>query len=267
MSQWVDAHCHWHDPRLRGIFASQWWTQNRLDYSLVIVNGTCPDDWERVHQFCSSESFLRPAYGVHPWKVHQLPPNWLEDLRTRLEATAMASLGEVGLDQWVAGADPALQNQILRPQLELAAELNRPVTFHVLRAWEAFSRLLLDTPLPPAGFLVHAFSGSIEILDRILDLGGYVSFSGYARDPRRKRMRAAIRHAPPDRILTETDSPNMAPPAEICRFPLVDAEGQPLHHPGDIASIYTFLQNSRPAIQWHTQIHRNAQTLFSSSLS
>jgi len=130
-------------------------------------------------------------------------------------------------------------------QLQIAAASALPPTLHCLRAWGMLIDALRAAPALPRGFLVHGFGGSVEVMHQLLDLGAFFSFSAYAADPSRKRMRDAIRACPADRLLAETDAPDMVPPAAACRFPLKDADGGRLHHPAEIATAYALIAELR----------------------
>lgn len=229
----IDSHVHLQDSRLLacGNLASP-----RI--AIQLVNGTCPDDWEAVARIEDQHGTKRfKAFGVHPWKVGALTGGWQDALREYLTQSVAISVGEIGLDNWIEPRNEALQQRVFCVQLELAKELKLPPTLHCLRAWEPLVRLVKEARLD-TGFLVHGFGGSLEVQRQLLELGGYFSFSSYAADPRRKRMREALAACPADRLLFETDAPDMAPPVGKARFPLQDASGNPVHHPHEILSSY-----------------------------
>ncbi len=229
----------------------------------MVVNGTHPGDWQAVQAVAGPPGTrLLRAYGVHPWRVGDLPPDWEQRLRALLLAGA-ASVGEIGLDHWIEPRDERLQIAVFERQLALAAELRLPPSIHCVRAWGLLLDILRAAP-PPRGFLVHGFGGSRETLFELLDRGGYVSFSAYAAHPRRQRAREAIRACPDDRLLAETDAPDMVPPAEICRFPLIGPDGAPLHHPAEIATATAFIAATRgePLAQVAARIQANFAALF-----
>lgn len=227
---WLDAHAHLQDSRLESTLQT---LREAKSPHIIITNGTSPGDWESVASLQGGGSLqVFKAYGVHPWKVKNLPANWESRLRYHLRQGAV-SVGEIGLDNWIENADPDLQIVVLERQLALADEFNLVPTLHCLRAWDPLIKTLRAFTLAK-GFLIHGFSGSKEVQCQLLDSGAHFSFSAYAADPRRKRMRAAIAYCPTDRLLTETDAPDMVPLPEICRYPLKTADGEALHHPMEI---------------------------------
>jgi TatD DNase family protein len=257
----LDAHLHLHDPKLRAALGPD---ARFPGVAAQLVNGTHPDDWEAVRALQDSGGTrVLKAYGVHPWRVDKLPDDWEARLRECLAAGAV-SVGEIGLDRWIEPRDERRQLQVLEIQLRIAAESALPPTLHCLRAWGMLVDALRAAPPQPRGFLVHGFGGSVEVMHQLLDLGACFSFSAHAADPARKRMRDAIRACPPDRLLAETDAPDMVPPPDACRYPLEDAGGRRLHHPAEIATAYALLAELRgvPASGLARDIAANFGRLF-----
>ena len=234
----VDAHVHLHDPRLRALFTEE---PEAVAADASLLNGTSPRDWAAVADMKPppGRRFYR-AFGVHPWKADaELEHDWEARLRRRLaEERDVLAVGEIGLDRWIEPRDESLQENVFRRQLRLAAEFGLPPVIHCLRAWDALLRILREEPLPARGFHVHGFGGSPEVQRQLLEMGAYFSFSAYALAPHRKRMRKAVAACPEDRLLLETDAPDMAPGTETVAYPLMDTEGNPLHDPREILTAY-----------------------------
>ncbi len=242
--QLYDAHCHLYDVRLKPVLDPDPFAEVDVPVSAQVVNGTHPDNWTLVKNldpFRKSKSLK--AYGVHPWRVDNLPEDWEEQLRDFL-ASGAVSVGEIGLDNWIEPRDDKLQRDVFMRQLQIANETGLPPSIHCVRAYGQLIDCLRGGPRLPQGFLAHGFSGSKEVLYQLLDLGGYVSFSAYGAHPGRKRIRDAVRACPADRLLAETDAPDMVPPEEVCRYPLSDTKGR-LQHPLEIATAYDYLAEWR----------------------
>ena len=154
-------------------------------------------------------------------------------------------VGEIGLDRWIEGHDDAAQARSSRAQLALAAELNRAVTIHCLRAWGALAETLRSHPLPARGFLIHAYGGPAEMTREFLERGGYFSFNAYFLHERKESQRDVFRRLPADRMLIETDAPDLVPPPEMNLRPLADAEGKAINDPANITLAYRALAELR----------------------
>ena len=230
---YFDAHNHlqdeWLAPHLPGVLAAL----EALGIAGAVVNGTMDGDWEGVARLARDRAWVIPSYGVHPWRIKERTPDWEEQLRARLDTGG--AVGEIGLDRWKEGYDFEDQQAVFRAQLRMAAGRNLPATIHCLRAWGALWDIIRTEPVPECGFLLHAYGGPVEMIGGFAGRGAYFSFSGSFLAANRQAKRDAFREMPPDRLLVETDAPAMPPPLELIRYPLPDAEGEPVNHPGNIA--------------------------------
>lgn len=199
----------------------------------MVVNGTSERDWPLVARWAAASPAVLPSYGLHPWQVPERSPQWLQTLRDFLENDPRALVGECGLDRWKKPFDLPDQLSCLQDQIGLATELQRPLTIHCLQAWGPLLDLLQSSPpLPP--FLLHAYSGSRELVPAFAALGAYFSFSGYFLHERKAANRETFREVPRERLLLETDAPSMLPPANFIATPLPDAHN-------DVANLPLFL--------------------------
>lgn len=204
----------------------------RADVTGCVVNGTCEDDWPRVAALARAHpDFVVPAFGLHPWFAHRRSPRWLDTLRSHLDEFPRASIGECGLDGWVGTPDLETQREVFLAQIVLARERRLPLTVHALKAWQALADALSEEPPPESGFLLHSFGGNPELAEQFAKLGARFSFSGYFLHPRKARVLDAYRRIPPDRLLLETDAPNMAPPDDHITHPRADGENHPANLP------------------------------------
>ena len=238
----IDAHNHLHDarlaPHLREILRT-------LDLQCAVVNGTREDDWPAVASLAAEHAWVLPSFGLHPWQVAGRSARWLEALRRQLDAHPAAGVGEIGLDCWIAGHDLADQTAVFTAQLALAAERNLPATIHCIQAWGALWEIVRTHPLPARGFLLHAYGGSLEMMRGFAERGAYFSFSPYFLHGRKAAQRAVFAAIPADRLLVETDAPDLRPPDEKNAHPLFDAAGAALNHPANIAAAYAGLAGIR----------------------
>jgi len=232
MSCWTDSHNHLQDPRLgdaRPVIAEM----RKAGIKRCVVNATCEADWAAVEALALEHpDFVSPAFGIHPWKAHTAANGWCERLACLLDKHPQASIGECGLDQWVATPSLEIQRPVFMAQLQLARELRRPVTIHCLKAWGALFDVFAGCP-PPPRFLMHSFGGSIETARRLLPMGAYFSFSGHFLHPRKAAVLDAFRQLPRERMLLETDAPDMLPPEQILTHPL----SEKLNHPANLPAI------------------------------
>ena len=91
-----------------------------------VVTGTSEADWPEVARLADKfPDFIRPAFGLHPWKINSRSSGWLATLKSYLIRFPHAMLGECGLDRWMKSPNLADQHQVFRDQMNLALSLNR----------------------------------------------------------------------------------------------------------------------------------------------
>ena len=260
----LDAHNHLHDPRLAPHLPAILAELARLGVTRAVVNGTREDDWPAVAALARAQPWIIPSFGLHPWHIATRSPDWLARLRETLDAHPGAAIGEIGLDRWIAGHDPEAQREVFTAQLALAAERNLPVTIHCLRAWGPLWDILRTHPLPARGFLLHAYGGPAEMVRGFVKRGAYFSFNAYFLHDRKAAQRAVFQHLPIERLLVETDAPDLRPPDDQNPNPLLAPDGTPINHPANLALAYTALANLRdiPAAELTDQVAHNFARLF-----
>lgn len=220
----TDVHNHLHQlPDPAQVFAES----QSAGVQRMLVNGTSEKDWEQVEKLCRQHPVaLLPSFGLHPWQVPERTDHWLESLRTFLMTNPGAAVGECGLDRWQKPFDLPEQIKCLQDQIDLARELTRPLTIHCLQAWgPLFELLSAQKTCPP--FLLHAYSGSTEMMRQLAGLGAYFSFNGYFLHERKAAIRDTFRQIPAERLLLESDAPAMLPPPDCVRQPLPEAQNHP----------------------------------------
>ncbi len=242
-----DAHNHLHDTRLAPFLDSILQRLDQLPLRGAVVNGTCQADWPQVAALAARHPWIVPSFGLHPWHVHTRSGDWLSQLVGHLDSHPRAAVGEIGLDRWIQPHHLPTQAEVFLAQLLIAAERDLPVSIHCLKAWGALQDILRTSPLPKRGFLLHAYGGPIEMLAPLVDLGAYFSFSPYFLHARKSAQRVVFAAIPAERLLIETDAPDMAPPEALNRFPLtaLDDPGTPLNDPSNLLAAYEGLADIR----------------------
>jgi TatD DNase family protein len=280
-----DAHNHLQDERLRPHRATVFADLARLGgVRGAVINGTGEHDWAEVARLAAEHAWIVPSFGLHPWRVRERSSAWLEKLQEYLDATgprAIAGIGEIGLDRWIKHHDIDDQRAVFVAQLRLATARNTPVTIHCLQAWDELADVLHDEPTPARGFLVHAYGGPSGMAGPLAKRGAYFSFNGYFLHARKEARREIFRSIPIDRLLVETDAPDMSPPPEHAPFSLPAATQTPgsregdsdnvasLNHPANLAETYRALAELRGMSleALAAQVEKNFQRLFGETLT
>jgi TatD DNase family protein len=144
--------------------------------------------------------------GLHPWYADQLSP---ELLSQKLELLAtnhqLVAFGESGLDK-VCHVPLEVQKDIFEIHLRKAAENNKPLILHCVKAWEELLEMTSIYPLPK---ILHGYNGSQELTGRLVKAGFYFSIGKSIMNPASK-IRGSMAGIPMDAIFCETDTSDFA---------------------------------------------------------
>jgi len=136
-------------------------------------------------------------------------PEHLEALRAAIETQRPVAVGEIGLDFFVPGLDPATQEFYFVEQLKIAREFDLPVLLHIRRANDQVLKQLRRYQVK--GGIAHAFNGSRQQADEFLKLNFKLGFGGAMTYPRALNLRRLAADLPLHAIVLETDAPDIPP--------------------------------------------------------
>lgn len=173
----------------------------------LVCNGTCEGDWKKIIDISDKHKNVIPFLGVHPWCVENISDDWFEALR-RYTNSKKIGIGEIGIDRLGEDVDEEKRKKVFRMQLELAQDKNLPVSIHCVRAWDMLVPIL-DDYKSIEKIMIHNFSGNWQIAKSLIDRGLYLSFSISVLDKNRSKIRDAVLRIPEDKLLVETDLPNI----------------------------------------------------------
>jgi TatD DNase family protein len=213
----IDSHCHLADEvfaeDLDGVV-----TRARtagLERVMVILeagNDKEAQQAARVEQLWPGTRF---AIGVHPHQAHEFgddPERAAGLVRLQLAATPAArAVGEIGLDYHYDLSPRPVQHEVFRAQVRVARESGLPVVIHTREADDDTVSILREEGGGALRGVLHCFTGTPALARAGLELGFYISLAGIITFPKAAELRETIRAVPIDRLLTETDSPFLAP--------------------------------------------------------
>ena len=163
---------------------------------------------------------LRILGGAHPYGAAKLlAGEGREALDILLASPRCVGVGEIGLDFGPWSELPLdVQEEAFRLQLRIARERALPVELHLRDpetgepiAHVEAARILREEGMPEAGCVLHCFTSGPDIMAPFVEMGCFIAFGGAVTFPRSEDIRAAAAVCPSELILTETDSPYMAP--------------------------------------------------------
>ncbi len=206
---WIDTHCHLDAAEFSADRDAVAAAAVAAGVTKIVVPAVEVANFAAVRQCCQRYPGCLPAYGIHPMYTPQATDADLDVLRDWLQRERPVAVGEIGLDHFVEGLDPARQLHLFVEQLKLAREFDLPVLLHVRRAIDPILRELRRVGV--RGGIAHAFNGSRQQAEIFISLGFKLGFGGAMTWPRATRLRALAATLPIESMVLETDAPDIPP--------------------------------------------------------
>jgi TatD DNase family protein len=213
----IDSHCHLADEAFAADLDAVVARAKAADVerALVILEAGNANEAAQAARVETVWPETRVAIGVHPHQAHQFaadPARAAALVRDQFATTPSArAVGEVGLDYHYDFSPRDVQVAVFRAQVRLAREIDRPLVIHTREAEDDTLAILREEGGGAVRGVLHCFTGSPALADAGLALGFYISFAGIITFPRAGELRDTARRVPLERLLTETDSPFLAP--------------------------------------------------------
>lgn len=207
---------------------------------------------------------LFAAVGVHPNDALTWNDATLDELRILANHPKVLAVGEIGLDYYREHAPHDLQKKILRGQLDLAAEIGKPVLIHSRQSlhelWQILSvwQVQLGKLHPLAGNcgVLHAYEGDLATAMEAIAQGFYIGIGGPVTFRNAQARQLLVTALPITGILLETDAPFLAPQPyrgrrnEPSYIPVIARKISELHsQPLEVIAEVTFT-NSDQLLGW-----------------
>lgn len=180
--------------------------------SLVAIGTDLASSTQCINIAQSYSHCVVATAGIHPHNADGADANTLDLLRQLAQDPHVRAVGETGLDYNRNFSSPGEQRHAFAAQLEIAAQLGKPVYLHERDAFSDQTDILYNYRNRLAGGVAHCFTGTTEQACAYLDLGLHIGITGWLCDPARgEQLRQTVKHIPLDRLLLETDAPYLMP--------------------------------------------------------
>ena len=210
----IDSHCHLADDGfeadLDGVVARA--REAGVEAALCILAAGDEQEAARARVVRDKWDAVLFATGVHPHSAGAFEgraDKAAATTETHAAAFDAVAVGEIGLDYHYDFAPRAVQRAVFAMQIDIAKQIDKPIIIHTREAEDDTFAILEERG--GARGVFHCFTGDTAMARRALDAGFYLSFAGIVSFPKAESLRDAARMVPADRLLIETDSPDLAP--------------------------------------------------------
>ena len=209
----IDTHCHLTMPNFDADRSDV--IQRAIDAGIshMITIGTDIEDSKRAIALAEGYEFIYAAVGIHPHDARDITDieNVSDTIKILASKKKVVALGETGLDYHYMHSPAEIQQEHFRLEINLAKSLGLPVIVHSREAKEDTLRILKEEKVEVTGGVLHCFSGDMDMAEKALNMGLYISFSGVITFKNAKKMHDIVKAIPLNRILIETDAPFLTP--------------------------------------------------------
>lgn len=208
----IDVHAHYEDERYNNDKEETLKRQldNGVDY--IINAGAGIKSSKAAAEIANKHNNIYCTIGIHPEFVNSgenisdLKALYVDNSKNKIVA-----IGEIGLDYHYTKELKEEQKKLFKDQLEFAYEVGLPVQIHSRDASLDTLEVLESTDRKPEKIMFHCFDLNEQTAKYIMKKGYKVSLGGNITYKRTDTAIKVIKELPIESIMTETDSPYLAP--------------------------------------------------------
>ena len=207
-----DTHCHLNDKALLSRLDEVLDNARKVGVNRFLVVGWNKESSLKAIELANQYDEIYAAIGFHPTDIDGVSEDDYNEVMSHINDPKVVCVGEIGLDyHWVK--DPAQrekQKEWFIKQIEYANKVKKPISIHNREAFEDCLNILKKHK-PLYGGVMHCYSGSVELLKDVLDLGLYIGLDGPLTFTNTKTPKEVCEVVPLDKLVVETDSPYLSP--------------------------------------------------------
>ena len=207
-----DTHCHLNSEELYERLEEVLESAKKVGVDKFLVIGWNKESSFKAVEIAHQYEGIYAAIGFHPTDINNVSDEDYNETMALVNDPKVVAIGEIGLDyHWVK--DPIQrekQKKWFIKQISFANEHKKPISIHNREAFEDCLKILKEHR-PIYSGVMHCYSGSVELLKDVLDLGLYIGLDGPLTFTNAKTPKEVCEEVPLNRLLVETDSPYLSP--------------------------------------------------------
>lgn len=209
MTGLVDTHCHLYEPDYDDIRGGLIAELKNNGVSKLICVGCNLKTTEQSIALAEKYDFIYAQAGFHPCDTADISDDMWRKMQEYAAHPKVVAVGEIGLDYHWDNSPRDRQKYWFERQIDFANDIGLPVVIHSREA-TADTLEILKNHRPSKG-VFHCFSGSVETLCEVIDMGLSISLGGVVTFKNAKNAVECAKAVPLDRLMLETDCPYLAP--------------------------------------------------------
>lgn len=167
---------------------------------------------DKIRAIAARHANIWRSVGAHPHYASDHRDLTAQALIDLAAEPKVVGVGECGLDFHYGFSPADDQERVFAAHIEAAQETGLPLIIHTREADEQTGRMLAEAMAKRRFIpLLHCYTSGLSLAEAVMEMGGYISFSGIITFKNADDVRAVAVKMPLDRIIIETDCPYLAP--------------------------------------------------------
>lgn len=205
----IDTHAHLYDEKYQEEKIEELVKRARgAGVQKIIVNGTNKETSLKSIALAEQFDLIYAAIGLHPSEVKDETDEELKWLESLIINNKVIAVGEIGLDYYWDTTHMEKQKKMFIKQIQIANKFNLPVIVHSRDAIQDTYDILKENRV---NGVLHAYSSSLEMARKFIQLGYYIGVGGVVTFPKAKNIKEVVKEVPLEYIVSETDCPYLTP--------------------------------------------------------
>ena len=207
-----DTHCHLNDEALYPNIDEIIENAKKTGVGKFLVIGYNKESSFLAVKIAEKYPECYAAIGFHPCDIFDITEKDYEETMALASHKKVVDIGEIGLDyHWIKEPEKKeLEKEYFIRQIEFANEHGLPISIHNRESNEDCIKILKEHT-PKYGGVMHCYSGSVEMLRDVLNLGLMISLGGPVTFTNAKTPKEVAEVVPLEKLLLETDCPYLTP--------------------------------------------------------
>ena len=208
----VDTHCHLNDEALYKDIDNVISRARQAGVEKMVVIGWDKASSELAIKIAEQHENIYAVIGFHPENIFDINDDVLYKTLELYKNPKVVGIGEIGLDyHWTKDPEKReLQKQYFIKQIEFANKIGLPISIHSREAFNDTLEILKEHK-PMYGGVMHCYSGSVENINDIINLGLYIGLDGPVTFTNAKTPKEVAAEVPLEKLVVETDCPYLSP--------------------------------------------------------
>ncbi|WP_411818206.1 TatD family hydrolase [Hyphococcus sp. DH-69] len=208
----VDSHVNLHSDKYEDDLDEVLERAREAGVSAMLTISDQLSSTEAIKKIAQANPLIWRSVGVHPHYAKDDPDLKALTLIDLSRDDDVVGIGECGLDYYYEYSDRDIQAKIFKAHIDAARETKLPLIIHTRDADVETKNILTESQKAGRFIpLLHCYTGGPALADAVLNMDGFISFSGIITFKNANDIREIARTTPLDRILIETDCPYLAP--------------------------------------------------------